>query len=65
MTDGATDDGETRPALCTEHTWVAVGVTVIDGEVSRVWDCERCPAWTNQVLPREYELPWEETRLGA
>lgn len=49
---------------CEEHAWASVGVTVIDGEPSRVWVCEVCRAWSREVLDREDEVPWGSTVLG-
>ena len=49
---------------CEEHAWASVGVTVVDGTVTRVWVCERCLAWTRERLDAEDEVPWAETVLA-
>jgi hypothetical protein len=48
---------------CEEHAWASVGVTVVDGTVTRVWVCERCLAWTRESLDSGAEVPWDETVL--
>ena len=50
--------------LCGEHAWASTGVTVVDGEVTRVWVCERCPAWTREGLDDAMEVEWGDTRLS-
>lgn len=50
--------------LCREHAWASIGVTVIDGIVTRVWACEHCPAWTEEHLDDEYEVAWDDTWLA-
>jgi hypothetical protein len=49
------------PTDCPEHVWSSVGVTVVDGTVTRVWDCERCDAWTSEPLDDDRRVPWAET----
>lgn len=49
---------------CTEHAWASIGVTVVDGEVTRVWACENCPAWSRQALAGDTEVDWAETWLS-
>jgi hypothetical protein len=51
-------------SLCEEHAWASVGVTVVDGTVTRVWVCERCLGWTREQLDPEMEVPWDETVLA-
>lgn len=51
--------------LCAEHAWASVGVTVVEGEVTRVWACEHCPAWTREYLDREHLVDWDETWLAG
>jgi hypothetical protein len=50
--------------LCGEHAWASIGVTVVDGDVTRVWVCERCPAWTRELLDDATEVAWDDTRLS-
>ena len=45
---------------CPEHVWASVGVTVRDGVVVRVWDCERCAGWTTEPLDEAQHVPWDE-----
>jgi hypothetical protein len=53
-----------EPDDCPEHVWSSVGVTVIDGSVHRIWDCERCTAWTNEPLDDDRRVPWPDTDLS-
>ena len=50
--------------LCAEHAWASIGVTVVDGTVSRVWACENCPAWTRQPLEATTAVDWADTWLA-
>lgn len=52
-------------ADCRDHVWASIGVTIIDGTVHRVWDCERCTAWTNEPLDDDNRVQWAETDLSA
>jgi len=52
------------PADCPEHVWVSVGVSTVDGDVHRIWDCERCPAWTSEPLGDDRRVPFADTDLG-
>lgn len=54
-----------EPELCREHAWASVGVTVVDGVVTRVWACEHCPAWTREDLDARFEVEWGETWLSG
>jgi hypothetical protein len=49
---------------CSEHVWASIGVTIVDGTVTRVWDCERCPAWTKEPLDPEWLVDWDESDLA-
>jgi cytochrome b subunit of formate dehydrogenase len=49
---------------CTEHAWASIGVTVVEGTVTRVWACEHCPAWTREGLMPEEEVDWDDTWLS-
>ena len=49
---------------CDVHVWTSLGVTARDGEISRVWECEQCSAWTVESLEPKSEIPWEETWLA-
>lgn len=49
------------PSDCPEHVWSSVGVTVVDGTLARIWDCERCDAWTSEPLDDDHRVPWTET----
>jgi len=51
-------------ATCDEHAWASVGVTVVEGTVTRVWVCERCLAWTRESLTPDAEVPWDETVIA-
>ena len=51
--------------FCAEHAWASIGVTVVDGEVVRLWACENCPAWSRQPLEAENEVDWAETWLAG
>jgi len=51
-------------ATCDEHAWASVGVTVVEGTVTRVWVCERCLAWTRESLDPDAEVPWGETVIA-
>jgi hypothetical protein len=53
-----------EPDNCPEHAWASIGVTVIDGTVHRIWDCERCSAWTTESLSDDRHIPWAETDLS-
>ena len=53
-----------QPADCPEHVWASIGVTVLDGEVSRIWNCERCVAWTQEHLDPSHRIDWETTALS-
>ena len=53
------------PDLCDEHAWASIGVTVIDGEVNRVWACENCPAWSRHPLDPDAEVDWADTWLSG
>ncbi len=46
------------PADCPEHVWSSVGVTAVDDDVVRVWDCERCGAWTTEPLREDRRVDW-------
>ena len=50
--------------FCAEHAWASVGVTVIEGTVTRVWACENCPAWSRQRLAEDAEVDWADTWLS-
>lgn len=52
------------PADCPGHVWASIGVTVIDGTVHRIWDCERCTAWTDEPLGEDRRVPWADTELS-
>lgn len=49
---------------CDDHAWASVGVTTVDGQVTRIWDCERCVVWTREPLDEADEIDWAETRLS-
>jgi hypothetical protein len=53
------------PADCPEHVWSSIGVTVIDGTTSRIWDCERCAAWTTEPLGDDRRVPWTDTDIST
>jgi hypothetical protein len=53
-----------REAFCSEHAWTSIGVTVIEGTVTRIWTCERCAAWTSEPLDRSTFVEWGETTLA-
>ena len=53
-----------EPVDCPEHVWTSIGVTVVDGTVNRIWECERCTAWTNEPLGEDWRVPWEDTPLS-
>jgi hypothetical protein len=48
------------PETCPEHVWSVIGVTVVDGTVARIWDCERCTAWTTEPLDEDHHVPWSQ-----
>ena len=50
--------------LCETHVWASVGVTSREGNVCRIWECERCPAWTAEPFDSELQIPWDETWLS-
>lgn len=50
---------------CPGHLWASDGVAVVDGEVTRIWSCERCVAWTGQPLGSEARVDWDETALSG
>jgi len=50
--------------LCEIHVWASVGVTYREGNVCRIWECERCPAWTAEPFDSELQIPWDETWLS-
>ncbi|MFW5924415.1 MAG: hypothetical protein ACOCSP_02310 [archaeon] len=54
-----------EPSECPEHVWSAIGVAVIDGTVSRIWDCERCTAWTSEPLADDRRVPWPDADLST
>lgn len=56
------DGGDDR--RCEEHAWASIGVTVVEGTVTRVGVCERCPAWSGERLDPTAEVDWEDTRLS-
>lgn len=49
---------------CKEHAWASIGVTVLEGTVTRVHACEHCPAWTRERLEPEHEVDWGQTWLA-
>jgi hypothetical protein len=49
---------------CGTHAWASVGVVSRAGEVARIWECERCPAWTAEAFDPEDERPWDDTWLA-
>lgn len=51
--------------FCEEHAWASIGVTVIEGEVTRLWACENCPAWSRQPLDPAAEIDWADTWLAG
>ena len=53
-----------HPSDCPEHVWASIGVTVLDGEVSRIWNCERCVAWTQERLDPDHRVDWDATTLS-
>jgi hypothetical protein len=53
------------PADCPEHVWSSIGVTVIDGTTCRIWDCERCTAWTKEPLRDDRRVPWGDTDIST
>jgi len=53
-----------HPSDCPEHVWASIGVTVLDGEVSRIWNCERCVAWTQERLDPAHRVDWDVTMLS-
>ncbi|MFB6171899.1 MAG: hypothetical protein ABEJ23_05145 [Haloarculaceae archaeon] len=60
--NGRTDGGSDR--FCERHAWASVGVTVVDDDVTRVWICEQCPAWSGERLDPAAEIDWQDTRLS-
>jgi len=50
---------------CEDHAWASIGVTVIEGEATRLWACENCPAWSRQPLESEAEIDWADTWLAG
>lgn len=50
--------------MCETHVWASLGVTTRDGVISRVWECERCPAWTAEPFDPDLEVAWEDTWLA-
>ena len=52
------------PADCPGHAWASVGVTVVDGTVHQIWDCERCTAWTSEPLDEDHHVAWGDTSLS-
>ena len=50
---------------CEQHAWASLGVTAVDGTVTRVWTCEHCPAWTREPLDPAAEVPWADTWLAG
>jgi hypothetical protein len=53
-----------EPANCPDHVWASIGVTVIEGTVYRIWECERCTAWTNEPLEQDRRVPREDTAVS-
>jgi hypothetical protein len=53
------------PSDCPEHVWSSVGITVVDGQLSRIWDCERCTAWTAELLDEDRHVEWGDTSLSG
>jgi len=53
-----------QPAGCPEHVWASIGVTVLAGEVSRIWNRERCVAWIHERLDPNHRIDWETTALS-
>jgi len=51
-------------ADCPDHVWASIGVTVTDGTIHRIWECERCTAWTNEPLKENRRVPWGDTDLS-
>lgn len=49
---------------CATHTWATVGVVSRDGTVSRIWECENCPAWTAEPFEPDAEFAWDDTWLA-
>lgn len=54
---------DSEPTTCPEHVWAVIGITTVDGEIHRVWDCERCAAWTSQRLEEDRHVPFAESGL--
>ena len=54
-----------NPSECPEHVWASIGVTVRDGVVTRVWDCERCAGWTTELLDDADRVPWDEAGVRS
>ena len=52
------------PADCPEHVWASIGVTAVDGTVHRIWDCERCTAWTKEPLDENRRVPWADADIS-
>ncbi|MFB6185169.1 MAG: hypothetical protein ABEI96_11490 [Haloarculaceae archaeon] len=50
--------------VCETHAWTSIGVTHVEGDVVRIWVCENCPTWTEELLPADREVPWDDTRLS-
>jgi hypothetical protein len=50
--------------ICESHTWASVGVVTRDGTVSRIWECENCPVWTEEQFNPEHERSWDDTWLA-
>lgn len=50
---------------CEAHAWAAGGVTESDGQAVRFWTCERCPAWTREVLDPDARVDWDETWIAG
>ena len=50
--------------ICESHTWASVGVVTRDGTVSRIWECENCPVWTEEQFNPEHERYWDDTWLA-
>lgn len=49
---------------CETHVWASVGITTRSGQVSRIWECEQCRAWTAEPFNPDLEIGWDETWLS-
>jgi len=49
---------------CEDHVWVSIGITSRDGAVCRIWECERCRAWTAEPFESDGEIAWDDTWLS-